>query len=432
MNLKNKKVLVFGLGDSGRAAIKLLEKCGAHVNFYDDDVRFFDYIGFVRNPLLQKWDLIILSPGVKILGNELLQKLAAKKIPIISEIDFASTFCKGKLVCITGTNGKTTVCSLVHRILQTAGRETFLCGNIGLPFSSVCDKTSKNSIVVCEVSNFQLESSKIFRPNIACILNVKPDHLDRHGSFEEYVRVKASITNRMKWRDLLILNLDDEEAKKLILHKKYQFFSKNRLKKGVFVWKNQIYVNRHPIMNLDDISLLGEKNLENVLAAVAIAAHFKVRKEDIFAAVKTFTPASHRMEIVGEIDGVTYVDDSKATNVASVVACLQAFEGEDMFLLLGGQGKDISYDEIFKEKSSIKKVVCFGEDGEKIFQTALKFSYDATCFEKFEAAVNFCMANAEEGDYVVLSPACASFDEFSSYAERGEKFKSLILGQENE
>ena len=317
MKLKNKKVLVYGMGDSGRAVIKLLHKLNAYVSFYDDDVKFYDQIGFERRPEDVDWDLVVISPGIKCLGNPLLKVFDERKIPVISELDLAYLQSKGKIVAITGTNGKTTVSMLTHRILKMAGFETFLCGNIGLPFSSICHQTNKNSITVCEVSNFQLERSVFFRANVSCILNVRPDHLDRHESFAEYVRVKAKIAQNLRRKDVLILNLNDEQARKLVLHKNFLFFSKNRLKKGVYVWKNQIFVNKKSVLSLSDVNLAGQKNLENVLASVAMASRFGVEKgvyekllEDPDTEVKgTVKELAEKyglsvMEMTGFLDGI--------------------------------------------------------------------------------------------------------------------------------
>lgn len=432
MKLKNKKVLVYGLGDSGRAVIKVLQSEGAYVTFFDDNIKYFEYVGFERHPQDKHYDLVIVSPGIKVLGNELLQIFNEKEIQIMSELDFAYQRAKGKIIAITGTNGKTTVSMLTHKILKEAGYKTFLCGNIGLPFSSICQRTTKDCLVVCEVSNFQLETSKIFRSNIACILNVKPDHLDRHGSFEEYKNTKARLVAHLKKRDVLVLNLDDEEAKKMILHKNYCFFSKNQLKKGVFCKNNQIYLNKKPIISLNNISLKGERNLENVLAAISICSQFKVSNFVYEKVLSNFIPAAHRMQKIGIVDGVTYIDDSKATNVASTIACVEAYKDESVILLMGGQGKDIDYSPLFELNFPIKKIVCFGEDREKIYNSAKKYGYFAEIFENFVTAVNFCKEIAKKGDFVLLSPSCASFDEFSSYAERGECFKNLILGCKDE
>ncbi len=428
MKLKNKKVLVYGLGDSGRAVIKILQEHMAHVSFYDENPEYWDYVGFVKNPMDKQFDFVVISPGIKCIGNTLLENFKERKIPVFSELDFAYLLSKGKLIAITGTNGKTTVSMLTNKILKEAGYNTFLCGNIGLPFSAVCEKTTKSSVIVCEVSNFQLETSRFFKPDVACILNIKPDHLDRHESFDEYVRVKEKISQNMKGNSPLILNLDDEVARTACGHKKRLYFSKKVLKKGVFVKNEQIFCGKKKILALSDITLKGEKNLENVLASVAICSAFKVSPADVKKAVSSFCPAGHRMEIVGQIDGVTFVDDSKATNVASTIACVQAFEDERKILLLGGKSKDIDYAELFSLGFALKEVVCFGQDRESISMCATSFGYSNAVFEKFDDAVLYAISSAKSGDYVILSPACSSFDEFQSYAERGERFKSLVLG----
>ena len=204
------------------------------------------------------------------------------------------------------------------------------------------------------------------------------------------------------------------------------------MKKGVSVSNNQIFINRKSVLSLNEISLKGEKNLENVLASVAICSHFKVSCLNYSYAIKNFAPATHRMEMIGGVDGVTYVDDSKATNVASTLACVETFKDENIWLLLGGQGKDVDYAPIFNSDFVYKKVVCFGEESEKIAESAKKFKHDYIIFSHFNDAVKFCVNHSENGDFVLLSPACASFDEFANYAQRGERFKNLVLGQEYE
>lgn len=202
---------------------------------------------------------------------------------------------------------------------------------------------------------------------------------------------------------------------------------KNKMKKGIYVYKDRIYVNKKPVLKTENITLKGDKNLENVLACVSICSHFKVTQNDMARAVSSFSPADHRMQIVGVVGGVKYVDDSKATNVASTVACVEAFKNENSILLMGGLGKDIDYAELFSLNFPIKEVICFGQDREKINASAQKYAYRTAIFEKFADAVRYSKRIAEEKDCVLLSPACASFDEFSSYAERGEIFKSLIF-----
>ena len=226
MNFKNKKCLVYGLGESGRSAIKLLTTLNAHVFFYDEDINYYNQIGYVKDLSKEKFDYCIISPGVKVKGNENIEILKQNKTKILSELDLGYLFIKGKIIAVTGTNGKTTTCMLLYKILKEAGKDVYLCGNIGLPITNLYGKTNKNSVIVCEVSSFQLETSSLFRCEVGAILNIKPDHLDRHGSFEEYVEVKRKLLKMAK-RD--VLNLDDEIVKKLITNKKFTFFSKKTL-----------------------------------------------------------------------------------------------------------------------------------------------------------------------------------------------------------
>lgn len=420
MKFKNKKCLVYGLGDSGRSAIKLLNKLGAHVFFYDEDIKYADQIGYVRDLTKEKFDFCILSPGVKIKGNKNIENLRLKGTTVLSELDFGYMFLKGKIIAVTGTNGKTTTCMLIYKILKEAGFDAYLCGNIGIPISSLYGKTNKKSIIVCEVSSFQLESSSKFRAKVGALLNIQPDHLDRHGSFEEYLRIKEKLLDFSRFN---VLNLDDKFSKKM--SKKSVFFTKKTIKKGVFVKNNQIFCNKRKICDLKDIKLKGEKNLENVLSAVACLSFFKIQDKVFQKVISSFIATSHRLEIVGEWKGVLYVDDSKATNVASTLNALSAFEGKSVILLLGGRGKMCEYDDIFKYK--IKMVVAFGEEKEKIFECAKRYKTNAQKFSTLEEGVLFSKSIAVKGDVVLLSPACSSFDEFSSYIERGEKFKEIVL-----
>ncbi len=432
MRFKGKHVLVYGLGDSGRAVSKILKEKGAVVSLFDDDLKYLEYVGFERNPYDKFFDLVVLSPGIKIIGNKLLEHFDSHRIPVISELDFGYILARGKLIAITGTNGKTKTCMLTYQILKEAGYKTFLCANIGLPFSEIAQRTTRRSVTVCEVSNFQLESSIFFRANISAILNLTPDHLDRHGSFEEYKRVKTMIAQNIKRKDILIVNFDDENTKGMFLTKNIEFFSKKPLKKGVFCKNNQIFINKKSVLSLSSIKLKGEKNLENVLASIAICKHFHVSNQEIERVISNFSPASHRMEFVGRINGVTFIDDSKATNLASTIACVEAFKDENIILLMGGQGKEIEYDTFFSQKPNLKKLICFGSDGQKIFDCAKNFGVDTEIFDKFENAVKFSKEISADGDFVLLSPACASFDEFSSYAERGDRFKEIVLSEKNE
>ena len=420
MRFKNKKVLVYGLGDSGRSAVKLLSKLNARVYFYDDDISYSNFIGYVRRIEEEKFDYCILSPGVSVKNNPYLEIMKNKGTVILSELDLGYLFLKGKIIAVTGTNGKTTTCSLIYKILKDNGYDVRLCGNIGVPISSI-NNTTKMSITVVEVSSFQLESSRLFRCDVGVILNVMPDHLSRHGTMQEYINCKKKLASFT--RKKLVLNLDDEIAKTFNFNKKCLYFSKKTLKKGIFLKNNQIFINKKPVCGVENIKLLGEKNLENVLGAVASLSSFK--GVDFNKSISTFLPSAHRLEIVGKQNGVLYVDDSKATNVSSVVNALTAFRDKKILLLLGGRGKDAPYDTIFQYP--LKEVVTFGEEGEKISVTANRYHVPTYNFKHFEDAVFYACERGEMGDVVLLSPACSSFDEFSSYGERGEKFKELVL-----
>ena len=427
MNLKGKNVLVYGLGMSGQSACKLLHDKGACVSIFDDEKRFSNVYSFCQNPKTKAFDLVVLSPGIKILGNDLIAHFLQTKTRIISELDLGYLFCKGKIIGITGTNGKTTVTSLVGEIFKCAGKKTYVCGNIGLPFTSIATKTDKKTFVVCEVSNFQLESSSIFKPHEATILNIAPDHLDRHGSYEEYIRVKRKILSLKKQK--VVLNFDDEGSKLSKIDKKTMFFSKIPLEKGVFVKNNAIYHNKTKIISLNDIPLFGEKNLENVLAAVALAVGYKIKPQIIKNAIRKFKAPSHRLEFVGKIGGANVFDDSKATNISACTSAIVSLGCKNLVLLLGGLNKGFEFDEIFNQGFEFEKVLCFGGAGREIAKCAEKYGYEPIVFERMKDASYFARDNAQDGQNILLSPACASFDEFSSYAVRGEVFKEIMKGE---
>ena len=420
MKFKNKKVLVYGLGDSGRSAVKLLSKLNAHVYFYDDNLEYANYVGYVRHMEEEKFAYCILSPGVDIKNNPNIEILKSKGTIILSELDLGYLFLKGKIIAVTGTNGKTTTCGLIYKILKDNGYDARLCGNVGMPITSLTN-TNKDSVTVVEVSSFQLESSKFFRCDVGVVLNIKPDHLDRHGTMQEYIDCKSKLCSFTRKR--LVLNLDDEIAKSLNFKRKTLYFSKKTLKKGVFVKNSQIYINKKAVCGLKNIKLLGEKNLENVLGAVASLSHIK--GINFNESISNFSPKSHRLEIVGERDDVIYVDDSKATNVASTINAISAFKDKNIILLLGGQGKNAPYDEIFQHP--LKEVITFGEEGGKISEVANRYHVPTFNFKRFKDAVDYACEKGTSGDVVLLSPACSSFDEFSSYKERGERFKELVL-----
>ena len=426
IKLKGKNVLVYGMGISGQAACKLLHEKGACVSIYDDENRFSNIFNYEKEPLQKKYDFVVVSPGIKVIGNGLISHFFMNNTPIISELDLGYLFSKGKIIGITGTNGKTTTTSLVGDIMKKSNKQTFVCGNIGQPISNIALNTDKNSVIVCEVSNFQLELSSYFAADVACILNLAPDHIDRHGSFEEYLRVKKKILTG-KHRQKVVLNYDDENTNKLLIDKKVLFFSKKMLNKGVFVKNNAIFHNKTKIISLNDLPLFGEKNLENVLAAVSIAVKMKVKPAVIKAAIVSFKAPPHRLEYLGQVGGADIFDDSKATNISAALASISSLGENGLVLLLGGQNKGFKFDEIFNKNYNFEQVLCFGQAGQEIFDSASSYGYQPLLFASMKEAAFYAKANAQPGQKILLAPACASFDEFSSYAVRGEIFKEIMF-----
>lgn len=425
INFRGKRVLVYGMGTSGQAACRLLHSEGACVSFYDDEDRFGSFYGCEKNPQSKNFDMVIVSPGVKVNGNEIISHFLLNKTPVLSELDLGWLFAKGKVIGITGTNGKTTTTMLLGSILKEAGLKTFVCGNIGLPLCAVAKQTTRDSFIVCEVSNFQLELSRRFHADIAAILNLAPDHLDRHGSFEEYVRVKKKIVAPKKQR--LIINFDDELVR-TIRGKKNTFFSLFPLNKGIFVKNNAIYCNKTRIMSIADIPLVGDKNIQNVMAAIAIACSLRIKPKVIRAAVSCFQPPKHRLQMLGKLaNGALVIDDSKATNISSVEMALESLAGQEVVLLLGGLNKGCDFAPFFNKKYPLARLICFGQAGEELASLARCYGYEPEVFASMKEAAVFARTAAEEGQLILLSPGCASFDEFSSYAVRGEIFKEIMF-----
>ncbi len=251
-SFRGKKVLVYGMGASGQAACKLLHSEGACVSIYDDEMRYSGIFNFVKQPTQFKYDLVVVSPGIKVMGNEIISHFLMTKTPVLSELDLGYLFCKGRMIGVTGTNGKTTTVMLLGDILKAAGLKHYVCGNIGLPLCSIAKDTDRKSITVCEVSNFQLELSNLYHADMACVLNLAPDHLDRHGSFEEYIRVKTKLINK---KQTLFLNLDDERVSTLRPSKKNIFFSLRQLNRGIYLKNSAIYYNKTKIIPLSEIPL---------------------------------------------------------------------------------------------------------------------------------------------------------------------------------
>ena len=448
MELKNKRVLVVGLGKSGLAAAHFLKTLGARVTVSDArpatliaelsellDQGFMVEAGSHGLLTFRRQDLIVVSPGVP-MSTPVLSQVRAMGAHIVGELELGVEYLKGEVVAVTGSNGKTTTTSLIGEILKAAGRPTLVGGNIGRPVTAMVEESTPESWSVLEVSSFQLETVETFKPRIALVLNITPDHLDRHGTFEAYAALKARITEFQTAEDFLILNGEDKETQLIAaqtMAQVYWFSGRRPMKRGAFVHGESIlFVPREgakpePVMPVAEISLAGAHNVENVLAAVCAARLAGVESETIRAAVLAFKAVEHRLEFVREVAGVRYYNDSKATNVDATMKAVEAFAG-GIYLILGGKDKGSDYrvlEPFLRER--VKTVITIGSAAEKI-ERQLDGVVKIERAETLQRAVAFAHEAAVAGDTVLLAPACASFDQFENYEQRGRVFKELVQG----
>ena len=447
VELKGKKVLVVGLGKSGLAAALFLRRRGAHVTV--SDVRSAEALAKDIPALLEegimvetgghglltfrRQDLIVVSPGVPLDTPELVQ-VKGFGLPVIGELELAARFLKGKSVAITGSNGKTTTTALLGEILQEAGLPTLVGGNIGVPVVALIDESTEQSWSVLEVSSFQLETTQQFHPNIAIILNITPDHLDRHGTFENYARAKERIFAAQDEQDQVILNADNVRAAAAAARSKakvYWFSLEHPVPQGTWV-ENGFVVYREAkdaatekVLPLSGIPLKGEHNVENVLAAVCAARLAGAPAEAIRRAIEQFKAVEHRLEYVATLNGVEYYNDSKATNVDATAKAIAAFSS-GIHLILGGKDKNSDYTQLADLlRTRVRAVYTIGSAAAKI-ESQLRGMVQLHSCETLEKAVNAAAAAARPGEVVLLAPACSSFDQFESYEHRGRVFKELV------
>ena len=449
MELKNKRVLVVGLGKSGKSAALFLRDHGARVTV--SDVRSAEALAGEIPALLdagimvetgghglltfRRQDLIVVSPGVPYDTPELKQ-VRSFGLPIIGELELASRFLQGQIVAITGSNGKTTTTALLGKIFADAGGPTLVGGNIGTPVIDLIAQSTPQTTSVLEVSSFQLETVVEFCPHIAVVLNITQDHLDRHGTFENYAAMKARITAQQTPEDFLVLNAEDKPTQMLAARTKAQVFwfsGRRPVKQGAFVHRERIVflpregAKPEPVMPLAEIPLKGAHNVENVLAAVCAARLGGVSAESIGASVTGFKAVEHRLEFVGNMRGVAFYNDSKATNVDATKKALEAFAG-GVHLILGGKDKNSDYTELADLlRARVKTVYTIGSAAEKI-ERHLAGVVKIVSAGTLDAAVRQAAQLAVAGDLVLLAPACSSFDQFISYEHRGRVFKELVKG----
>ncbi len=438
-------MLVVGLGRSGVASALFLQARGARVTVSDAKPQdqlsqeipvLLDHgiaveTGGHGERTFRGQDLIVVSPGVPVDSPSLVQARALGE-PVIGEIELASQFLPKNIVAITGSNGKTTTTTLAGEIISAGGFPVVVGGNIGTPAISLVDRAKADAVVVLEVSSFQLETVQTFRPRVAVVLNVTPDHLDRHRTFAAYTDAKARIFENQQTNDYAVLNADDPTCAELANRSRAQVFwfsRKKEVQQGAYLRDGRLLFRdakqQHEIMQASEIPLKGAHNVENAMAAICVGALMGCEAERIRAAVQNFKAVEHRLEFVATIRGVEYYNDSKATNVDATIKALESFPA-NVHLILGGKDKDSDYsllNDLLQKR--VKRVYTIGSAAEKIESqvgTVVEVDRSGT----LEAALRHAAAIAQSGDVVLLAPACASFDQFQNYEHRGRVFKEVV------
>lgn len=445
MEFHNKNAVIVGLGKSGMAALSLLKRQGTNVCLYDSntekdishlmETKFPHekvYLGSFPEEEFADLDFAVFSPGVP-LSVPLYTFFKKNKVPVIGEIELAYMLEKGRVVGITGTNGKTTTTTLVGEIVRAYYKDVFVVGNIGVPYTEMVEKSSKNSVTVAEISSFQLATTRHFAPKISAILNITPDHLDWHGNMKDYQEAKLAVAKNQGKDDVCILNYEDEflrdNAK--TLHTRVRFFSsKTKLQSGIYLSPSGdiIVADTDEIFcNVSDCRLLGNHNYENYMAAILIGIELNIPMDIIRDAVTAFKGVEHRVEFVREWRGVNYYNDSKGTNPDAAIKGIQSMNRKTV-LIGGGFDKKADFtDWIRSFEGKVTTLILLGETKEKIAKTAIKCGFHSIVMtESLKDAVEKASTFAKDGEAVLLSPACASWDMFASYEHRGDEFKQYV------
>ena len=425
MNIFGKNVVIYGGGISGLSAYELVKEKGGRVMIYDDNDRPHTTSS---TGVFVKADIIVLSPGIPSGNPHVLDARLEGKV-VVSEIELASQFCQGEQIAVTGTNGKTTTVKLIDHILKSAHLNSYAVGNIGVAFSSICDRLDALDIAVVEVSSFQLESARKFSPDYAVLLNIKPDHIERHETFERYVSAKSNIFMHQCECDVVVYNADDENIAQLVPYMKAQQvpFSMTKPVDGAYISSGFVCYKGLPIVEIDEIDAKGAE-LENVLASVAVAMHKGVSRFTIASALYNFSRPQFRRTKVAEISGVNIFNDSKATNISSTLSAISAMEGETV-LLVGGAKRKEDFDQLFSTfDEKVVGVVAFGENRKLIAESALKYGIHIRQVDTIDDAVEvgFNLAIELNAKNLLFSPASKSFDCFQNYEERGRHFDKIV------
>ena len=449
MEYNGKKALVCGMARSGIAAAKLLNRLGARVTLQDmkkreeisADVLALEGEGIVlytgANPdeIACAQDLIVLSPGIPC-DLPFIAAAEAAGIAVISEVELAYSLTPCPITAITGTNGKTTTTTLTGEIMKTAYSKTAVVGNIGVPYSEEVEGLTEKDWVVAEISSFQMEKAKEFHPHISAVLNITPDHLNRHKTMDVYIAMKERVFAKQTAEDFCILNHADEACRKMAgktVARVFFFSSAEKLQEGIYLDGDAIEVRwgdiRETLIHVDELQILGVHNYENVMAAAAMGICAGIALDTIRTVLKGFAGVAHRIEYVATVDGVDYYNDSKGTNVDASIRAVLAMK-KPIVLIGGGYDKGSSFDEWTKLfPGRVKHLVLIGVTAPKVRASAEKFGFTAISdCETFEEAVDLCREKAEDGDCVLLSPACASWGMFDNYEQRGDMFKEQVRG----
>ena len=445
-----KKVLVIGTGISGIGSAKLLGKVGATPVIFDENTKVTEdavraklegyegeapeiIIGQLPDEKVKELVLVVPSPAVP-LDSELMLRLKGEGLPVWSEIELAFNFAKGSLVAITGTNGKTTTTTLVGEIMKAHFASTYVVGNIGYSYAERALEMTDDTVSIGEISSFQLEAVENFHAKVSAILNITPDHLNRHHTMECYASMKENITNNQTKEDTCVLNYDNEYTRdfaKRCPAKVVLFSSSTKLEDGFYLEGEDIMLAENgsakKVMNVHEMSLVGTCNYENVMAAIAMGLAMGVPMDTILAVVRSFKAVEHRIEFVATKNGVDYYNDSKGTNPDAAIQGIKAM-CKPTYLIGGGYDKGSEYDEWIEAfGGKVKKLVLIGVTKQKIADCAEKHGFkDYIFMETYEDALKYCSDNAVSGEAVLLSPACASWDMFPSYEVRGQQFKDYV------
>ena len=448
MELKDKKVLIIGSGKSGIAAAGLLKEAGALPVLYDSnenltvkkmeeklgEIKIPCYAGRLPEEVKNTTELLVLSPGVPV-DLPFVEEFKKAGVPVIGEIELAYLLEKGRVVAITGTNGKTTTTTLVGEIMKAHFADVFVVGNIGNPYTLEVTKTNEASVTVAEISSFQLETTDSFHPAVSAVLNITPDHLNRHHTMENYVKAKEAIAANQTGEEVCVLNYEDawlRDFAKRCPAKVVYFSSGHRLEDGFYLEGDYIYRAKagksEKLLNVhDDMRLVGICNIENVMAALAIAESMQVPMETVLRVIKEFKAVEHRIEYVAEKGGVVYYNDSKGTNPDAAIQGIRAMNRPTV-LIGGGYDKQSSYDEWIESfDGKVQALLLLGQTAEKIAACAKAHGF-ANCVlvDSLQEAVDYCSAHATQGQAVLLSPACASWGMFPNYEVRGNMFKDMV------